>query len=173
MDDGELGGGRRGDHRARQARLGIRVRRITPPLVETCHRARAAIGAVNVEGLLRPLLRSVPLVVAVSGNQATALGECGAERRLLGDCLDPCVGQLGSDRRLLRPRRDQSPACDLHSANEGSLALPRGHEIQLLSRCDVEVGCEHPLRRIVDFELLDPVSGGRGCRVSPAHQSSA
>jgi hypothetical protein len=108
--------------------------RVPPQLVNTGEGEEAAVGPVDVEGLLRLPLGD-PFVVAVRGDQAAPLRERGAERRLDRDRLRASVDHAGPDRGVLRPARHQAPP----DQPELALFLVVEHRVDPLRRRDVVI----------------------------------
>ena len=180
--------GARPQPRRRVLRVGVRG---TPELVDAGHREDSAVLRVDVERLLLPLpadarpgsrpgdqpfaVRRVPLEVAVGREQAAPLGERSLERRLLGHGLHPRVDHSRADRRVLGPRRDETPAHDPQLSCRRRilrhLTRPPGQDrVDVLGGRDVEVGLE-AFRDLdaVDLELLDEVVRVPARRVPSAH----
>ena len=72
---------------------------------------RAAVDGV-AHGALPAVGIEAPLVEAVGEDQAAALREQRAVGGLLGQRLGARVDHPGADLRILRPVRDETPACD-------------------------------------------------------------
>jgi hypothetical protein len=101
-----------------------RVLGVAPDLPQSADGDRSPISGVDVEGLLRVLLRlaSTPLVVAIGWEQAAPTGGRPSESVGLGEALSPGVDHLVADRRVFGPGRHQAP----HQLVQLSLAVAVG-----------------------------------------------
>src|ERR1019366_8794201 len=89
--------------------------RISPAVPQASEGKERIILQAEVERLLG-ILRPLPLVKPIGGNQAAASFERLPERGLAGYNLRPSVDQPVADAKVLRPVRDQTPACERETA---------------------------------------------------------
>jgi hypothetical protein len=126
-------------------------------------REQRIVRRMQVPGMLGSGDRT-PFVIAAGGHQAARAPEGIAKRPLLLQAFAARIRELVSDRRVLRPMRDEPPA--IFTGDAGAL-LGGAYGENLVSRADVEARRES--RRRGEAEAKRDDSGIGVKRVTTAH----
>ena len=114
--------------------------------------------------ILPSTLDGLPLVKAVSRDQAAMAPEAGAEGRLVGGCLAPGIVELVANTWILRPGRHQPPAHQLADASGPGL-----HADDRDAALRRDVVTRAPFRAGNQPEVLDQVAGSGVQGIASAH----
>lgn len=137
MDVPERVMGRRGEDRAAEEPapgIVLGQRRVRPELVEAGEGEDVVRLGVKVVRDLLPVLGLLPFVLALRGNQGSALHGCFAERGLHQDGFAPGIDQPRADLEVFGPGRDQAPAGDQQPPVNSALVQPFGDDRNVLCR---------------------------------------